>query len=133
MKTYRGIFVAPLLLAAAVFGAAIQQPELKEEVPILSQDLEIEPKGKFRYSYETGDGTKSFLEGEVKEVENEEFVNVVRGSYTYVGDDGKTYTVNYVADENGFQAEGEHIPVSPEAIAKSIETHKAELGRKSKF
>lgn len=38
---------------------------------------------------------------------------VVEGSYSYVGDDGKTYTVHYVADSNGYRASGDHLPVPP--------------------
>lgn len=48
---------------------------------------------------------------------------VVAGSYSYTGDDGHTYTVNYKADANGFQATGDHLPTPPpipEAIQKSI-------------
>ncbi|RVE53001.1 hypothetical protein evm_002299 [Chilo suppressalis] len=48
----------------------------------------------------------------------------VSGAYSYTGDDGQIYTVTYTADENGFQAQGAHLPTPPpipEAIAKSIE------------
>lgn len=48
----------------------------------------------------------------------------VQGSYSYTGDDGKTYSVHYKADANGgFQAVGDHLPTPPpipEAIQKSI-------------
>ena len=43
--------------------------------------------------------------------QDNEFV-AVRGSFSYTADDGKVYTVNYIADENGFQPQGEHIPVA---------------------
>lgn len=38
---------------------------------------------------------------------------VVEGSYSYVGDNGQTFTVHYIADANGFRASGDHLPVAP--------------------
>ncbi|XP_076055264.1 cuticle protein AM1159-like [Oratosquilla oratoria] len=48
----------------------------------------------------------------------------VQGQYSFVGDDGITYTVFFVANENGYQAQGDHLPVAPPAPA-----HVAELLR----
>lgn len=37
----------------------------------------------------------------------------MQGSYSYTGPDGVLYTIRYIADENGFRAEGAHIPTPP--------------------
>lgn len=38
---------------------------------------------------------------------------VMQGSYSYTGPDGILYTITYIADENGYRAEGAHIPTPP--------------------
>jgi len=43
----------------------------------------------------------------------EERGTVQTGSYSYTAPDGTPITVNWVADENGFQATGAHLPVAP--------------------
>merc|ERR1711884_661735 len=45
----------------------------------------------------------------------EDQVVVMRGSYQYIGVDGLTYTVDWVADELGFRASAPHLP-KPVAI-----------------
>lgn len=68
---------------------------------------------KFLYfSVDTSDGFQKEEQGEIKNAGTDEESLAVTGSYSYVGDDGKTYSVKYTADENGFQPEGEHIPPS---------------------
>ena len=42
------------------------------------------------------------------------------GQYSYVGDDGKTYTVRYSAGRDGFRIlSGDHIPSGGQTVPKS--------------
>lgn len=61
------------------------------------------------FSVETSDGQYRQEQAELKNAGSEQQSIAVRGSYSYTID-GVTYTVNYVADENGFQPEGAHLP-----------------------
>lgn len=57
----------------------------------------------------------------IGDVEQDVLVQV--GSYSYTAPDGQLITVKYIADENGFQPQGDHIPTPPsvpEAIVKSL-------------
>lgn len=63
------------------------------------------------YSFEQSDGTKHEQEGEIKSGGGqEESFLVMRGVYSWVGPDGVTYSVTYLADENGFQSNIEQGP-----------------------
>ena len=39
------------------------------------------------------------------------------GNYSYKDAEGKEFTISYVADENGYRTEGDHLPVAPEVSA----------------
>lgn len=46
------------------------------------------------------------------------------GSFSYPGDGGQEISLTYVADENGFQPQGAHLPTTPEIpplILKALE------------
>ena len=58
--------------------------------------------------FESEDGTKVEESGSQKVI-GEESGTVSKGSYSFTVE-GVTYTVNWIADENGFQATGDHIP-----------------------
>lgn len=61
-------------------------------------------------SWEQSDGQSHQEHAELKNAGAENEALAVRGSFSFVAPDGQTYTVNYIADENGFQPEGAHLP-----------------------
>nr|XP_034835562.1 cuticle protein 3-like [Maniola hyperantus] len=72
----------------------------------------------YQYAYETENGIKAQEVGTVNKGTQAE------GGYSYKGDDGHVYTVNYIADEHGFRASGAHLPTPPpipEAILRALE------------
>jgi hypothetical protein len=76
------------------------------------------------YSYETGNGIVAQEQGYLKNAGQKDLeAQVATGSFSYTGPDGVLYTVTYTADENGFRAEGAHLPTPPpipDAIARSL-------------
>lgn len=62
------------------------------------------------FRYATSNNIQAVESGELRQGGSEGAYLVKRGSYSFVGSDGVTYTINYTADENGFRAEGAHLP-----------------------
>ncbi|XP_073837691.1 larval cuticle protein 65Ag1-like [Musca autumnalis] len=100
-----------IIVFAALFALALAAPS---DVQIVRSESDVGPES-FQYAFETSDNTKAEAQGQLNNVGTEQEALAVRGSYSFVGDDGQTYTVTYVADENGFQPQGAHLPVAPEA------------------
>ncbi|XP_070498381.1 larval cuticle protein 65Ag1-like [Chironomus tepperi] len=75
--------------------------------------------GNFESNFETSNNIKADAKGTLKKLTSENgtetYGEVQQGSYSYVGDDGKTYQVNWVADENGFQPQADFLPTPPPA------------------
>ncbi|XP_017474698.1 PREDICTED: signal transducer and activator of transcription C isoform X2 [Rhagoletis zephyria] len=95
-------------------------------VPITAYQNDLNYDGSFSYGYASADGTTAQAQGYVKNLGLGEDVEaqVVQGSYSYTSPEGTPITVRYIADENGFRAEGAHIPTPPpipDAIAKSLQ------------
>ncbi|XP_061394862.1 larval cuticle protein 65Ag1-like isoform X2 [Musca vetustissima] len=102
-------------LVAAAIAAPQDADHDEHDAQILRQEVENNGVDKYNFASETSDGSNVQAEGELKNVGTEVEALAVRGSYSFVADDGQTYTVTYVADENGFQPQGAHLPVAPEA------------------
>ncbi|ALC43603.1 Lcp65Ag1 [Drosophila busckii] len=102
-----------LIVFVALFALAVAAPAT-QETQVLRSESDV---GVDHYSYglETSDGTSKQEQGELKNVGTENEAIAVKGSFSFVAGDGQTYTVNYIADENGFQPQGAHLPVAPVA------------------
>ncbi|EDX09409.1 larval cuticle protein 65Ag1-like [Drosophila simulans] len=102
-----------LIVFVALFAVALAAPAAQEaEIEVLKSDVGPES---FKYEWKTSDGQAAEAEGKLNNVGSENEAIAVRGSYRFVGDDGQTYEVQYIADENGFQPQGAHLPVAPVA------------------
>lgn len=71
-------------------------------------------------SYETSNGIRADQQGYLKAIGTPLEAQVMTGSYSYTGPDGVVYTVTYIADENGFRAEGAHLPQPPRPLTPAI-------------
>ncbi|XP_045468992.1 endocuticle structural glycoprotein SgAbd-2-like [Harmonia axyridis] len=102
------------------------------QIAILRFNNDNNGEGTYRFEYETENKIAQQESGQLKNAGTDQESNVVQGSYSYIGQDGQTYTVDYVADDQGFRASGAHLPVAPEIpeeIRKSLEQNAADEAR----
>ncbi|SPP78878.1 blast:Larval cuticle protein 1 [Drosophila guanche] len=103
----------------AGFGGSLAsgyQRQQQPQIPIVRSDYQSDANGNYNFGFDTGNGIHRDETGEFRGGWPHGSLGV-RGSYSYTGDDGKQYTVNYKADKNGFHAEGAHLPTSPSVPA----------------
>lgn len=112
----------------ALASAASVSVSKDEPIPILRQDADVGFDGTYHNAFETGNGIVVEEHGVlknagVKDAEAEEVV----GSVSYTAPDGTPISLKFVANENGYVAEGAHLPVAPAplpipaAIARALE------------
>jgi len=101
-----------LIVFVALFALAVARPN---DVQTVRQDSDVQPD-KWSSVLETSDGTSIDQQGVLKDVGTEHEAAVVHGSFSWVDEKtGEKFTITYVADENGYQPQGAHLPVAPVA------------------
>ncbi|XP_060651614.1 pupal cuticle protein 20 [Drosophila nasuta] len=85
-----------------------------QDIPIIKLESKINADGSYKYEYETGNGIKAEEMGYLKNagVEGAEALTV-EGSFSYSSPEGEQISLTYIADENGFQPQGDHLPTPP--------------------
>lgn len=68
------------------------------------RDVRVADDNGYQYSYETENAIRAAEDAQVVHKGTPHETLTKTGFYEYVGDDSKTYRVDYIADENGFHA-----------------------------
>ncbi|XP_008552277.1 endocuticle structural glycoprotein SgAbd-1-like [Microplitis demolitor] len=103
---------------ATIVSAQLKYPQYNPDYygrryAILRQNHDQNIDGSYAYSYDTENGISVAEQGSRKNLGVGGEAEVVRGQYSYTAPDGTPILVTYVADENGFQAAGAHLPTPP--------------------
>ncbi|KAF9802677.1 hypothetical protein SFRURICE_011688 [Spodoptera frugiperda] len=101
------------IVFALFVAAAVAVPVDPKDATIVRYDNDNIGVEGFNYAVETSDGKVAQEQGQLKNVGTENEAIEVRGQFSYPGPDGVVYTVTYIANENGFQPQGAHLPVAP--------------------
>lgn len=112
------MYVALLVVATTAAPQSSTEP-----IPILRQENEIHPDGSYQYAFETGNGIIAEEKGSLKNIGAEEPALEVQGKFQYPSEDGNIQ-LTYVANENGYQPQGAHLPTPPpipEAIQRALD------------
>ncbi|EFA04246.1 endocuticle structural glycoprotein SgAbd-5 [Tribolium castaneum] len=92
-----------VVIALCVLTLAAAAPQQGGEAQILRFENENIGVDGYKFNFETSDPISRSESGELTNAGSDHEAVVVRGEYTYKGPDGKTHTVSFVADENGYQ------------------------------
>ncbi|XP_029163207.1 flexible cuticle protein 12-like isoform X1 [Nylanderia fulva] len=109
-----------IIAFAAVVAAALArspplilpaQPDYNQVVLVKETPLDNIGIDGYQFGYELSNGQAHQETAQLVNAGQENESLAVRGSFTYVDPATNVrYTVNYVADENGFRPEGAHLP-----------------------
>lgn len=98
-------------------------------VPRQNHYYQRSSKSLYSYNYNTDIGIQVQEYGHLNNVGTKQEALEVRGSYNYTDNDGNTFQISYIANENGFQPKGTHLPTVPPLIKKALQYSAEENGK----
>ncbi|KAM3962306.1 larval cuticle protein LCP-22-like [Aphomia sociella] len=87
---------------------------------ILRSESDINPDGSYTYVFETDNGIAAQAQGTPRDFGGNPPVvpDVAQGSFSWTSPEGQLVSITYVADENGYQPQGDAIPTPPPVPAQ---------------
>ncbi|XP_072395443.1 endocuticle structural glycoprotein SgAbd-2-like isoform X1 [Diabrotica undecimpunctata] len=95
---------------------------------IISGDADVNTDGSYKWSFQSDNGISAQEVGQTKNANSQEPIEEAQGNFQYTAPDGSPIQVSYIANENGFQPNGAHLPVAPPIpieILRSLEWNAA--------
>lgn len=103
------------LIVLACFAAVAFAGEVQE----ISRSLDVQPDS-YSFDLKLDNGVSVQESGKLK---NEDTISA-QGSYAFQSPEGEQVSITYIADENGYQPQGSHLPTPPPIppqIVKALE------------
>jgi hypothetical protein len=123
MKILNSIFVIISLQQIVLLACvALALGDVSHLDTVVRYESVVNPDS-YQYAYETSKGIKADESGVLKNAGSEQEAIEAKGSFSYKSPEGDDISVQYIADENGFQPAGDHLPVPPpvpELIQKAL-------------
>lgn len=108
---------------AVAQDARYSSQALLNEIVITRSENENAGDGTFRWASETSDGTRKEQNGFLKAgPDHESPIQVIQGGFSYISPEGQQIDLSYIADENGFQPQGVHLPGLPIVAGRAVDT-----------
>ncbi|KAG5873321.1 hypothetical protein JTB14_037119 [Gonioctena quinquepunctata] len=107
--------VLAIVAISEAFPQAPTQQKPDEPIAIVKYDnAGVNADGSYQWSLETANGISAQEQGQFKSSGTEgEGAEEVSGSFQYTAPDGTPIQLTYIANEKGFQPQGEHLPTPP--------------------
>ncbi|XP_063363924.1 larval cuticle protein LCP-17-like [Cydia amplana] len=120
-------FLVALALAVACAHADVAHLKSPEaDAQVLKSIADVQPD-QYNFAFETSNGISAQESGVLKNVGKDELALEVQGSNQYTAPDGQPIQLTFIANENGYQPQGAHLPTPPppqeipEYIKRSLE------------
>ncbi|XP_045498190.1 larval cuticle protein LCP-17-like [Colias croceus] len=113
---YREKLLIVVAALAACASASVPEGVIASLIGAQQRTGGVPPQGTFQYSYDTDTGISSSAQGKLKVVGKDEVALEVSGSNSYTSPEGQKVELTYIANENGYQPQGSHLPVPPEPL-----------------